>query len=342
MESEIIPDNYQAFLTEIKERIRVAQIKAALAVNNELVLLYWNIGRSILERQSKEGWGAKIIDKIAKDLSDGFPDIKGFSTRNLKYIRAFAEAWPDEQFVQQAAAQIPWFHNCTLLDKVKAAEERKWYIRQTVKNGWSRNILVLQIESALYHRQGQAITNFDQTLPPTQSDLAREIIKDPYNFDFLSLGKEVEEREVERGLLNHIRDFLLELGKGFAFLGSQYHLSVGDKDFYIDLLFYHVTLRCYVVIDLKMGEFEPEFAGKMGFYIAAVDRQLKHFEDKPSIGIVLCKSKNKVIAEYSLSNISKPIGISEFRTLPNELKESLPGIEELERELEINEPKKVL
>lgn len=340
MEKKLIPANYQDFIVSLKEQIKSAQIKAALAVNQELVFLYWNIGKSILERQSNEGWGAKIIDQISKDLGSEFPDIKGFSVRNLKYIRAFAEAWPDTQFVQQAAAQIPWFHNCTLLDKVKDPKEREWYIQQTIQNGWSRNILVLQIESGLYYRQGQAVTNFKATLPSSQSDLAQEIIKDPYNFDFLSLGNDAEEREVERELLKHIRNFLLELGKGFSFVGSQYHLEVGDKDFYIDLLFYHLKLRCYVVIDLKMGEFEPEFAGKMGFYIAAVDQQLKHLDDKSSIGIILCKSKNKVIAEYTLGNIKSPVGVSEFKTLPTELKDSLPAIEDLERELETKESAK--
>ncbi len=245
-------DGYDDFLQELKERIRSAQVKAALSVNRELVLLYWQIGRETIIRQQQQGWGAKVIERLARDLKAAFPDMKGFSVRNLKYMRAFAEAYPDEQIVQQAAALIPWFHNCVILDKVKNKFEREWYIQKTIENGWSRNILVHQIESGLYHRQGKATTNFENTLPKPQSELAQQLLKDPYNFDFLSLGKEALERDLEKALIEHIRDFLLELGVGFAFVGSQYHLEVGNQDFYIDLLFYHLHLRCYVVIDLKI------------------------------------------------------------------------------------------
>jgi predicted nuclease of restriction endonuclease-like (RecB) superfamily len=251
-------------------------------------------------------------------------------------MRAFAEAWPDDPFVQQVAAQMPWFHHCVLLDKVKDRPEREWYIRATVEHGWSRNVLVHQIESGLYHRQGKALTNFDRTLPAPQSELAQQILKDPYNFDFLTLGPDAHERELERGLIEHVRAFLLELGVGFAFVGSQYPLEVGGEEFRLDLLFYHVRLRCFVVIDLKMSDFRPEFAGKMNFYLSAVDDLLRHSDDQPSIGVILCKSRNRVIVEYALRDTSKPIGISEYQltaVLPEELRGSLPTIEDLEAEL---------
>ncbi|OAQ20793.1 PDDEXK nuclease domain-containing protein [Thermosulfurimonas dismutans] len=332
-----LPPGYAEFLADLKERIRRARIKAALSANRELILRYWEIGRMVLERQKKEGWGSKVIDRLAQDLRREFPDLKGFSARNLKYMRAFAEAYPDKEFVQQVAAQIPWFHHCTLLDKVKDPAERIWYIRQTIEHGWSRNVLVHQIESGLYHRKGKAITNFDRTLPAPQSDLAQEILKDPYVFDFLGLAEDIRERELERQLIARIRDFLLELGVGFAFVGSQVHLEVGGEDFYLDLLFYHLKLRCYVVIELKTGEFKPEYAGKMNFYLSAVDDLFRHPDDRPSIGIILCKSKNKVIVEYALRDTTKPIGVSSYRltrALPEEIKSSLPSVEELERELE--------
>jgi len=331
-----LPPGYAEFLADLKERIRRARVKAALSANRELILLYWEIGRMILERQKKEGWGSKVIDRLAQDLRREFPDIRGFSARNLKYMRAFAEAYPDKEFVQQVAAQIPWFHHCVLLDKVKDPAERIWYIQQTIEHGWSRNVLVHQIESGLYHRKGKAITNFDRTLPAPQSDLAQEMLKDPYVFDFLGLTEGIRERELERQLIARIRDFLLELGVGFAFVGSQVHLEVGGEDFYLDLLFYHLKLRCYVVIELKTGEFKPEYAGKMNFYLSAVDDLLRHPDDKPSIGIILCKSKNKVIVEYALRDTNKPIGVSSYRltrALPEDIKGILPSVEELEREL---------
>ncbi|MFB2980453.1 YhcG family protein [Microseira sp. BLCC-F43] len=271
MESDLSLENYDQFLRDLKERIQNAKIRAAVAVNRELVLLYWQIGREILTRQQQQGWGAKVINRLAKDLQKSFPEMKGFSPRNLKYMRAFAEAYPDEQFVQQLAAQIPWFHNCTLLDKVKDPTERLWYIQQTIQYGWSRSILTHQIESKLYHRQGTATTNFSQTLQEPQSDLAQQILKDPYNFDFLSLGKEAQERDIENALVARIRDFLLELGVGFAFVGSQYPIEVSGKQYRIDLLFYHFRLHCFVVIDLKTVEFEPEFSGQMNFYVSAID-----------------------------------------------------------------------
>lgn len=264
------PTDYGKFLADIKSRIRQARVRAALSVNTELVILYWNIGKEILSRQNKHGWGSMVIAQLAKDLQAEFPDQRGFSTRNLKYMRAFADSWPDVEFVQQLAAQIPWFHNCVLLDKVKDPKEREWYILKTIENGWSRNVLVHQIESGPYKRQGRAQNNFEKTLPSPQSELAGQILKDPYHFDFLGLTDDLNEKELHRGLLEHIRNFLLELGTGFAFVGSEYHLAVGESDFYLDLLFYHLGLRSYVVIELKTGKFIPEYTGKMNFYLSAV------------------------------------------------------------------------
>jgi len=337
--TDLIPKDYEQFLGELKDRIRTAQLRAAISVNRELVLLYWQIGRDILARQKQHGWGAKVIDRLAADLRREFSGMEGFSPRNLKYMRAFAQAWPDEPIVQQAAAQIPWFHNCVLLDKVKDQSKREWYVRQTIENGWSRNVLVHWIDSDLYERQGKASTNFARSMPRLQSDLARELLKDPYDFQFLATAREAEEREIERGLVAHIREFLLELGAGFAFLGQQFKLEVGGEEFFIDLLFYHVKLRCYVVLELKAGPFKPEYAGKMNFYLSAVDDLLRHPDDKPSIGIILCKTKNQVIAEYALRDLAKPVGISSYITklvesLPKELRGSLPSPKQLEAELE--------
>jgi len=328
---------YADFLRDVKTRIQTARIKAVLAVNRELILLYWSIGRDILARRREQGWGTKIIDQLAADLRREFPDMTGLSARNLVYMQTFAGAWPEEQFAQQPVAQLPWGHNCTLLDKITDADERLWYAYAAVENGWSRNVLVIQIESGLYKRQGQATTNFERALPKPESDLARQLLKDPYNFEFLTLQQDAEERAIEKGLVDHIQKFLLELGAGFAFVGRQYHLEIGDQDFYIDLLFYHLKLRCYVVIDLKSGAFIPEYTGKMNFYLAAVDDLLRHPEDAPSIGMILCKQKGqKIVAEYALRNMSTPIGISEYKlneALPEALKDSLPTVAQLEAEL---------
>lgn len=327
---------YQDLLARLKNQIRTAQVRAALAVNHELVLLYWQIGKEILTRQKEEGWGAKVIDQLSRDLHLAFPSMHGFSPRNLKYMRTFAEAWPDESIVQQAVAQLPWGHNVRLLDYVKDSQERLWYIEQAIRNGWSRNVLVIQIESGLYKRQGTATTNFPSTLPAPESDLAQQLLKDPYNFDFLTLAKEAQERDLEGGLLVHLRQFLIELGTGFAFVGSQVPLEVGGEDFKLDLLFYHLKLRCFVVIELKMGPFKPEYAGKMNFYLAVVDDLLRHADDKPSIGLILCKTKNRIIAEYALRNSTTPMGVSEFKHLegfPEQLQGTLPTIEEIEAEL---------
>jgi predicted nuclease of restriction endonuclease-like (RecB) superfamily len=336
--SDLVPADYEAFLGELKERVRTAQLRAAVAVNRELVLLYWQIGRDILARQKARGWGAKVIDRLSRDLRREFPGMEGFSPRNLKYMRAFAEAWPEEPIVQQLVAQIPWGHNVRLLDQVKDRSAREWYARQTIENGWSRSVLEHWIESDLHARSGKASTNFERSLPAARSDLARELLKDPYDFQFLATAREAQEREIERGLVAHIREFLIELGAGFAFVGQQYHLEVGGEDFYIDLLFYHLKLRCYVVVELKTTEFKPEHAGKMNFYLSVVDDLLRHPDDQPSIGIILCKSKNRVIAEYALRDLAKPVGISSYVTrlvesLPASFRGALPSPEELTREL---------
>ncbi len=330
------PEGYDDLLRDLKQRIRQAQVGAALAVNRELVLLYWQTGRVILARQLEQGWGSRVIDRLSADLRHAFPEMSGFSPRNLNYMRALAEAYPDEPFVQQVVAQIPWGHNVRILDHARNSIEREWYIRQTIQHGWSRNVLVHQMESGLYYRQGKALTNFDRTLPAPQSELAQQILKDPYNFDFLTLGSDAHERELEHGLLEHVRAFLLELGVGFAFVGSQYALEVGGEQFRLDLLFYHLRLRCFVVIDLKMSAFQPEYAGKMNFYLSAVDDLLRHPDDQPSIGIILCKTRNRVIVEYALRDTVKPIGIAEYQLtalLPENLKGSLPTVEDLEAEL---------
>ena len=336
--SIISSEAYSAFLSELKQRIHSAQIKAALAVNKELIYLYWQLGTDILKRERAEGWGSKIINRLSKDLKREFPDARGFSPRNLRYMRALAEAYPDEQIVLRVIAQIPWGHNQSLLNKLNNPEERLWYARKTMEYGWSRNILELQIETNLLGRQGEAATNFEKTLPPQDSDLSHQLLKDPYNFGFLTLAKASQERELERALVNHIREFLLELGVGFAFVGSQYRLEVGDSEFFIDLLFYHLKLRRYVVIDLKTTDFKPEHAGKMNFYVAVVDDRLRHKTDNPTIGLILCKSKSKMTAEYALRNVSTPIGVATHQ-LPDSLKPNLPTIEQLEAELGAAEAK---
>ncbi|MDD5035072.1 MAG: PDDEXK nuclease domain-containing protein [Methylococcaceae bacterium] len=331
-----LPADYAAWLTELKARIHAAQQRAALAVNRELVLLYWQIGCDILYRQGREGWGAKVIERLAQDLRNAFPDMKGFSPRNLKYMRAFAEAWPDGEFVQGVLAQLPWYHQLALLDKLATEEARRWYAAKAIEHGWSRNVLVIQIETRLLERSGQAVTNFSVSLPKPQSDLARESLKDPYRFDFLGLTDEAQEREIEHALIKHVTEFLLELGAGFAFVGRQVLLDVGGDEFFIDLLFYHLKLRCYVVIELKGGKFKPEHLGQLGFYLTAVDRQVKSEHDNATIGLLLCKSKNKVVAEYALGDKSQPMGIAEYKlldSLPADLQTSLPSIEAIERAL---------
>lgn len=331
-----LPADYAAWLAELKTRIHSAQQRAALAVNRELLLLYWQIGRDILARQDREGWGAKVIERLAQDLRSAFPDMKGFSRANLMYMRAFAEAWPDAEIVQQAVGRLPWGHNLVLLTRLKTAEQRLAYARRAIEQGWSRNVLNIHIERRLLEREAQALTNFDRQLPKPQSDLARESLKDPYLFDFLGVGDEAGERAIEDAIVQHITRFLLELGAGFAFVGRQVHLEVGGDDFFIDLLFYHLKLRCYVVVELKAGAFRPEHAGQLNFYLSAVDAQVKAEQDGPTIGLLLCKTRNKVVAEYALRDSSKPIGVAEYQlieALPAELQTSLPSIETIEQAL---------
>ncbi len=297
MSSELLLKGYEDFLQSIKERVRSAQVRAMVVVNTEVIKLNWSIGRDILQKQESEGWGAKVINRLSHDLKAAFPQMHGFSRTNLLYMRAFALAWPEELIVQGVLGQLGWSHNITLLNKLEKSENRLWYAQKAKENGWSQSVLEHHIETRLHERQGKAITNFSNTLRSPHSDLAQGLLKDPYNFDFLTLGEDAYERHLEAGLLVHIREFLLELGQGFAFVGSQYPLKVGEQDFFIDLLFYHLKLRCFIVIDLKMRAFEPEYSGKMNFYLSAVDDLLRHPGDAPSIGIILCKTRDAAVAE---------------------------------------------
>lgn len=331
-----ITQDYQLFIEDIKTRILSSRYRAARAVNKELILLYHHIGTQIIEKQKAQGWGAKVIEHLSKDLKMAFPEMRGFSSRNLKYMRQFAELYPDIEFVQQFAAQLPWFHIATLITQLKNAEERLFYMHKAIEQGWSRNILEMQIEVNLYQRQGKAITNFKERLPSSQSDLANETLKNPYNFDFLSLGDEAQEREIEKGLVKHIENFLLELGEGFAYLGRQYSIVVDDDEYFIDMLFYHIKLRCFVVIELKAGKFKPSYTGQLNFYLSAIDEKLKQATDNPTIGLLLCKSSKGVSAEYALRNLHSPIGVAEYRlteALPENIKSALPSIEQIEFEL---------
>jgi predicted nuclease of restriction endonuclease-like (RecB) superfamily len=334
---------YRQLITELKEKIQSAQIKAALSVNAQLIELYWDIGRLITERQKASGWGEGIIEQLAKDLSREFSTLKGFSRRNLYYMKRFYGFYAGGgQNVQQVVAQIPWGHHVILVDKIKDRDKALWYVRKTAENGWSRNVLGIQIENRLYERQAvpDKLDNFSARLSAADSDLAREALKDPYVFDFLGLGEEAKERDIEDALVERITRFMLELGKGFAFVGKQYHLEVGGEDFYIDLLFYHLKLHCYVAIELKSGPFRPEYAGKLNFYLTALDEEVKTPEDNPSIGLILCKDRNRIVAEYALRGLSKPIGVSRYElaeSLPEELKTSLPTVEEMEAELKEKE-----
>lgn len=319
----MLPNDYAAVLKELKERIQSERLRVTLAANSALVLLYWDIGRIIVERQQRQGWGAKIIDRLSFDL---------------KYMRKFAETWPNQTIVQEVLAQIPWYHNLALLEKLDDVETRLWYAQKTVENGWSRNILVMQIESRLHERQGQTVNNFAATLPPPDSDMATQIFKDPYLFDFFGTANLRKEREVEQALMDHVQKFLQEMGTGFAFVGRQMLLEVGDQDFRLDLLFYHLKLRCFVVVELKAVPFDPGFTGQLNLYLSAVDDLMRHPDDKPTIGLLLCKSKNELVVEYALRGLNKPMGVAQWETqltetLPDNLKDSLPSIEEIEAEL---------
>ncbi len=370
------PTGYGPLLAELKKRVRVGQVKAALSVNAQLVWLYWQIGHRIAQQQAKEGWGAGVIPRLAADLHAEFPELEGFSERNIKRMLAFAREYPtlcpivpqpaallpegnatpnmpqaaaqmpqDASFpiLQQLAAKLPWFHHVILMEKVKDRSTRVWYMQHAIEHGWSRAVLTVQIETQAHKRAGKAVTNFTQTLPPPQSDLAQQVLKDPYTFDFLTLSAEARERELEQGLTEHIQKFLVELGVGFAFVGRQVHLEVGGEDYYLDLLFYHLKLRCFVVLDLKMEAFKPEFAGKMNFYLTAVDEQMRHANDQPTIGLLLCKEKNRLTVEYALRDMKKPIGVAEWKTrlvesLPKQLRGALPSVEDLERGLAEDKP----
>ena len=327
-------NEYLKWLDNLKSRIRTSQIKAALSANSELIKLYWDIGKDIFEKQEIKGWGNSIVENLSKDLKLEFPNIKGFSRRNLFYMKKFYSFYKsDFEKVQQLVAQIPWGHNILIISKSHNIDEAVFYLNETLENNWSRDILDMQIGSDLYKRKGNAITNFSHSLPRHNSDLANQTLKDPYLFDFLTLKKDVDEKSIEEQLTKHITHFLLELGKGFAFIGRQYHLEIGKKDYYIDLLFYHTKLRCYVVIELKAKEFRAEYAGKLNFYLSAVDETLKSQDDHPTIGILLCKERNKIEAEYALRGMSQPIGIAEFqlsKAVPKNIKSELPTIEEIE------------
>ena len=332
----LINDNkYLSIIETIKSEIESARFRATISVNSELTMLYYNIGSIINENKS---WGNKFIENLAKDIKLEYPNSKGYSVRNLKYMAKFAAEYTEKEFVQTVSAQIPWSHNCLIMDKVKTHEKRKWYIEKTIENGWSHSVLTHQIESGLYERQAIAekISNFENRLPATQSELAIQTMKDPYIFDFIPFKEDMLEKDIEQALVKDITALLLELGTGFAFLGNQYHLNVGGDDFYIDLLFYNLNLRSYVVIELKTGDFKPEYAGQLNFYLSAVDGILKKDTDNPSIGLLLCKSKNDLVAEYSLRDMSKPIGISEYKitsSLPEEYEKQLPSVEDIQKRI---------
>jgi predicted nuclease of restriction endonuclease-like (RecB) superfamily len=332
--------DYREWLGNLKTRFRQVQIKAAVAVNTALLQFYWELGADIVAQQASQRWGSGFLDNLSQDLMQEFPDMKGFSKRNLEQIRRWYSFWSTTpEIAKQAASQlfaIPWWHNVVILSKCQSHAEALYYVQQTQAHGWSRVVLTHQIESGLWQREGQALSNFTQTLPAQQSELAQQVLKDPYVFDFLSLTPEHTERELEKALIDHITQFLLELGAGFAYMGRQVPLQVGEREFFLDLLFYHARLHCYVVVELKTVDFEPEFAGKLNFYLKAVDEQLRNEHDAPTIGLLLCKSKDKLVAEYALSDISKPLGLATYQlshTLPANLQGQLPSIEALEAEL---------
>lgn len=365
-----LPNNYHEILKQLKEKIRSARTRAVYSVNAQLLEIYWEVGQTILDQQAIEGWGTKVIDRLSTDLRTEFSDLKGLSVRNLKYMRAFAEAYPNfrisiekhqikaeiksseivqvspaqldkseqNQFVQTNLAQLSWYHHTTLLDKVKDSDVRQFYIQKTIEGGWSRDVMVHQIESELHKRQGKIQSNFETAIAPPNSELVRQVFKDPYKFEFIYLGKEATERDLEDALTNQITKFLLELGEWFAFMGRQYKIMLGEKEYYFDLLFYHTRLKRYIVIDLKIDEFKPEYKGKMDFYLGLADEQLKNKDDEQSIGLILCKTKDGMVVEYALRNSSKPIGVAEYsisNKLPKEIRAELPTVEELEEAMEI-------
>ena len=334
----LFPQGYDAFFKRLRERIQSARIRAAWSVNKELIILYWEIGSDILERQNQDKWGSKVITRLSQDIRQEFPNTKGFSPRNLGYMRSFADSYPNLKIVQEVLAQMPWYQNCALLDKLSNYEERIWYAHMTVEHGWSRSILVAQIETNLYARQGKAITNFKEALPEDTSEATQQVLKSEYNLEFLQLEPNYKERDLEQALIRHMRDFLLELGTGFAFVGNQHRLDVSGDEFFIDLLFYHVKLKCYVVIEIKTTEFKPEYSGKLNFYINVVDDQLRDETDHPTIGIILCGDKNQAVVEYALKGMSQPMGVTTYRlkdSLPEAIQKALPSPEVLAEELKI-------
>ncbi len=331
-----LPPDYADWLSNLQQRIRGARQRALLSANAEQIRLYHDIGREILERQGRQGWGTRVIDRLSADLRVTFPEMKGLSTSNLKYMRFFAQECPDRLIGQQSADQLPWFHIVAIITKLTDPALRDWYAREALQQSWPRETLLVQIRNQLHLRKGAAVTNFDKRLAPPQAGLATQILKDPYHFDFLGIGDEAHERDIESALVRHITRFLLELGAGFAFVGRQFRLEVAGDEFFIDLLFYHTRLKCYVVVELKAHAFKPEHAGQLNFYLSAVDAQIKAPDDKPTIGLLLCRSQNRLVAEYALSGIDKPIGVAEYqlvRALPTPLDTNLPSIEEIEEEL---------
>jgi predicted nuclease of restriction endonuclease-like (RecB) superfamily len=371
---------YRSIVAELKEKIRSARSQAAFTVNRQLLTLYWEIGQTISQQEISEGWGAKVVETLSKDLSTEFPDLKGLSPRNLRYMRDFAVAYPQFGILQSSLAKLPdsttkpaqppilqpsvakletasilqaplaklsdiqsmlgqisWYHHITLLEKVKSLDERIFYIRKTIENGWSRNVMFHHIGNNLYKRQGKALTNFEATLPQHQSILAKETLKNPYIFDFLSISEEMQERDVEQSLIRHIRKFMLELGKGFAYVGNQYNLNVDGNDYFLDLLFYNYHLHCFVIFELKIGDFKPEYAGKLNFYVNTVNEQIKGKSDNPTIGVLLCKTPNDTVIRFTLRGISTPLGVADYKlaqSLPQKLKSQMPTVKELEEALE--------
>lgn len=330
--SEIINSkDYLTFLNDIKQDIQTSRVKAALSINKELILLYWRIGMGILDRQQQQGWGSKVIEQLSLDLKHDFPDVKGFSKQNLSYMRQFAGEYLSDEIIQQAVGEIPWGHNIEIFTKLKDNSIRFWYIQKTIENGWSRNVLVMNIEAQTHLKLGTAQTNFSLTLPKPTSDLAQQLIKSEYNFEFLGITEDVHEKVIEKGLIDHIRNFLLELGNGFAFMGSQHRVELAGEEFFIDLLMYHVKLKCYVVIELKAGKFKPEYVGKLGFYTTAIDHEVKDDLDNPTIGLLLCQSANKIMVDYCLKDTKKPMGVSEYSAgLPEKYKNLLPTPEQFQ------------
>jgi len=353
--TESLDFSYAHVLSDLKNKILIARQQAVVSVNANLLSVYWEIGKTILNRQQQQGWGAKVIDRLSSDLKKEFPDMQGLSVRNIKYMRAFAESWPsfpfvqgplaqiqktvekDDKFMQAPLAQISWYHHITLLEKLKNPDIREFYILKTIQNGWSRDVMAAQIASKLHLRVGNAITNFKSTLPPVHSDLAHQTLKNPYLLDFLDLREDIKERDLERGLLEHLKQFLLELGRGFAYVGNQFNLTVEKDEFFLDLLFFNFHLNCFVVFELKIGDFQPEFAGKLNFYINCIDEQVKGKEHNPTIGVLLCKTSNQTVIKYSLKSIGTPIGVADYelrKTLPKKLAKQMPTIEELEEQLD--------